>query len=131
MIKTYKSSDKKNVDLINKLCHPGLVFKKLRCIIRVYEDHGFYAFETEKDTFIVKRLCVHPDWRCMGIGSLLHLDLLKLAMQHNKKRLLMIIHEESPALSWLCNCWGWVALSVKSGYFDDRDGYLMTREIIQ
>ncbi len=129
IVESFKPSNKEVVDLINRLCHNPVVLDN-RCIIRIYGSRGFYAFNTNKDVFNVLRLCVHPKWRGEGIGTLLHLDLLKLAEQHGKKKLQMIIHEESPALCWLRDCWGWRGMGVKQDYFKKRDGYIMEREIV-
>ena len=130
MIRSYKNSDKDEIGLLNNLCHPGPVIIKSRAIIRIAE-HGFYAFEPQGDVFNIIRFCVHPDYRGLGIGTLLHLDLLKLAMQHSKKKLVMVVHEESEGLRWMVDLWGWVAISVEVDYFKGRDGYIMERAIIR
>lgn len=131
MIRSYNDkNDRVEVELLNKLCHPGPVIIESKAIIRITE-HGFYAFTSKDDSFEIIRFCVHPDYRSLGIGTVLHLDLLKLAMQHGKKKLLVVIHEESEAISWLRDCWGWVAVEIKKDHFKNRDGYLMERKIIR
>ena len=129
-MRSFQPKDKDLVDMINRLSHPGKIKLDNKCIIRMYDTHGFYAFNTKDDIFNVLRFCVHPAWRGMGIGSLLHLDLLKLAKQHGKKRLQMIIHEESNSLTWFRDCWGWKGIKVVKDYFNNRDGYLLEREIL-
>ena len=130
MIRSYKGSDKDNVELINNLCYPGPVIIESKAIIRVIE-HGFYAFTINTEDFKIIRFCVHPDYRGLGIGTMLHFDLLKLARQHEKKKLVMVVHEESNGLKWMVDCWGWEAVGIKKDYFKGRDGYIMERKIIR
>ena len=73
---------------------------------------------------------MHSNWQGLGIGIMLHFDLLKLARQHSKKKLIMVVHEESTALRWLVDCWGWECIGIKKDYFKNRDGYTMERRII-
>ena len=129
-MKSYSLINKDEVLLIDRLCHPGPMIWKPKYIVRVIE-HGFYTIDSRGNELFVVRFCVHPDWRGMGIGTVMHLDLLKLAQQHSKKWLVTVIHEESESLTWLRDQWGWEAVKIKEGYYGNRDGYLMKREIIR
>lgn len=119
-----KSLNKKDVEVINRICS---YYVKLgnSDIIRG-NSVGFYALSKDH----VKRFCVHPDYRKHGTGTLLHEDLIKIARQHGHKRIIMLIHEESEAVSWFRNHWGWEGVGVKRDAFGNRDGYIMERRII-
>ena len=102
-------------------------------VIRVYllsdEVIGFYSFKVEKGTMMISKLCVHPDFRHLGVGTKMHDDLLKMAKTY-KKILRMMLHEDNKNRDFLIKR-DWKAVSIERELFPDgSDGYLFEREII-
>jgi GNAT superfamily N-acetyltransferase len=99
-------------------------------IIRVYISHrvprAFYLFRELRDNIIfVSKLCVIPKWRGMGLGNVLHDDLLK---QTKRKKLITNVYEKDlKAMGWLNKC-GWRATTIeKNLYPDGCDSYVFER----
>ena len=104
-------------------------------IVRVYNRNGnvlgFYGARVQVGKMLfIERLVVHPDYRKIGIGTILHQDLLKLAQSAKIKTLVMVVHECNQHLNWLKN-WGWKAIGVQKNVFgNNRDGYVFQRGVI-
>jgi ribosomal protein S18 acetylase RimI-like enzyme len=101
-------------------------------IIRVFlsDDKviGFYVFKVVNDTIVVKKLCVHPEYRGLGIGNRLYQDLYSMAEKYKKKILVMLLHEENENRDFLIKR-GWKGRMEKDA-FPNADGYLFTKEIL-
>jgi len=115
-------------------------------IIRVYllsdDVVGFYSYrpashcisephkgEIHTDRITVSKLCVHPDFRNLRIGSQLHDDLIRIAKKYSKKVVRMMLHEENEYRDFLIKR-DWRAILISKGLFPDgRDGYLFQKEI--
>ncbi len=92
---------------------------------------GFTSFKVGPDCLRIIKIAVHPDYRRIGIGSLLMDDLVHIGISQKKSKLEMIVHEECKYLDWLRNR-GWRATTVERGLFPDgTDGYTFERKVIQ
>ena len=122
-IHPYSAKDKAAIEKINRLCH-GTVKMDWKSIIRG-NAQGFYSLRGNE----VLRFCVHPEMRNQGIGKAMHLDMLRLAKQHDFKKLCMLIREDSPYLKWFVHQFGWRGIGVVRG--SQVDLYKLEREIVQ
>jgi len=102
-------------------------------IIRVFikEDRviGFCSFRPEENSIRISKLCVHPDYREQGVGSKLYNDLIRMAKKYNKKKIVMMLHQDNEYRNFIIRR-GWRAVSVSGELFpDSTDGYLFVKEI--
>ncbi len=103
---------------------------KIRMLIDPYSKNliGFYVTELNRrfNYSEVLRFCVHPDFRRIGHGRLLHLDLLRVTKGVD---LITFIYEYTDLfiLHWLIH-WGWSSIGVLKNQFPDGAAYIFERK---
>jgi GNAT superfamily N-acetyltransferase len=102
-------------------------------IIRVFmfsgDVVGFFSFQVIENEIIVSKLCVHPDYRNLNIGSQLHDDLVRIAKKYGKKKLKVTLHELNKHFDFIIKR-GWKGVGVSRNHFPDgRDGFLFELEL--
>ena len=102
-------------------------------IVRGYvkeEIQGFYGLRVQAGSTVwVQKFYVLPKYRKLGIGTVLHLDMLALVKltsvkQPNVKAIFMYVNECNRHLEWLKK-FHWEAIGVARAYYGTRDAYIM------
>ena len=101
----------------------------LRVFLMADDPIGFFSFTVRDGVIAVSKLCVHPSYRHLGVGTELHDDLVRIGDRYKKKRLEMMLHEDNKNRDYLIRR-GWKAVSIAFDLFPGgKDGYLFTKEL--